>query len=282
MVEAGEPVTTAYLDEGDVDRRDRRPRVPRPGFIGTVVRPDQRTHQELTMWRATDGQPTVLPKIAYGRGSRLYDVTGKEYIDGSGGPAVYCLGHAHPEVNDSDQAPTRRRRPRLSLQLRQRSDGRADRARRPPQRPRVHQDDLHHRGIGGRRIGAEDRPPLPLRRGCADPSALHRPRAFMARQHARRAVGVALQGAARAVRGRTRAGVAPVGRQSVPAACRGGCRRRRRARVPTSSNARSSASAPRTWPPSCSNRWSAPPAGRFPRHPVTRGWSVTSATATAC
>ena len=48
------------------------------------------------MWRATDGQPIVLPKIAYGRGSRLYDVTGKEYIDGSGGPAVYCLGHAHP------------------------------------------------------------------------------------------------------------------------------------------------------------------------------------------
>jgi adenosylmethionine-8-amino-7-oxononanoate aminotransferase len=43
----------------------------------------------------------VLPKIAYGRGSRLYDVTGKEYIDGSGGPAVYCLGHAHPEVNDA-------------------------------------------------------------------------------------------------------------------------------------------------------------------------------------
>ena len=53
------------------------------------------------MWRATDGQPVVLPKIAYGRGSRLYDVTGKEYIDGSGGPAVYCLGHAHPEVNDA-------------------------------------------------------------------------------------------------------------------------------------------------------------------------------------
>ncbi|HEX4981829.1 MAG TPA: aspartate aminotransferase family protein [Ilumatobacteraceae bacterium] len=53
------------------------------------------------MWRATDGQPVVLPRIAYGRGSRLYDVTGKEYIDGSGGPAVYCLGHAHPEVNDA-------------------------------------------------------------------------------------------------------------------------------------------------------------------------------------
>jgi adenosylmethionine-8-amino-7-oxononanoate aminotransferase len=42
-----------------------------------------------------------LPKIAYGRGSRLFDVNGKEYIDGSGGPAVFCLGHAHPEVNEA-------------------------------------------------------------------------------------------------------------------------------------------------------------------------------------
>ena len=42
-----------------------------------------------------------LPKIAYGRGSRLFDTRGKEYIDGSGGPAGYCLGHAHPEVNEA-------------------------------------------------------------------------------------------------------------------------------------------------------------------------------------
>ena len=42
-----------------------------------------------------------LPRIAYGRGSRLFDVDGKDYIDGSGGPAVFCLGHAHPEVNEA-------------------------------------------------------------------------------------------------------------------------------------------------------------------------------------
>ena len=42
-----------------------------------------------------------LPKIAYGKGSRLFDVNGKDYIDGSGGPAVFCLGHAHPEVNEA-------------------------------------------------------------------------------------------------------------------------------------------------------------------------------------
>ncbi len=44
---------------------------------------------------------TDLPKIAYGKGIRLFDVQGKDYIDGSGGPAVYCLGHAHPEVNEA-------------------------------------------------------------------------------------------------------------------------------------------------------------------------------------
>jgi adenosylmethionine-8-amino-7-oxononanoate aminotransferase len=40
-----------------------------------------------------------LPRIARGEGSYLYDESGKRYLDGSGGPAVFCLGHAHPEVN---------------------------------------------------------------------------------------------------------------------------------------------------------------------------------------
>lgn len=43
----------------------------------------------------------ALPKIVYGRGSRLFDAAGKDYIDGSGGPAVFCLGHANPEVNEA-------------------------------------------------------------------------------------------------------------------------------------------------------------------------------------
>jgi adenosylmethionine-8-amino-7-oxononanoate aminotransferase len=29
----------------------------------------------------------------------VYDEAGKAYLDGSGGPAVFCIGHAHPEVN---------------------------------------------------------------------------------------------------------------------------------------------------------------------------------------
>ena len=40
-----------------------------------------------------------LPRIVRGRGSYLFDAAGKRYLDGSGGPAVFCLGHAHAEVN---------------------------------------------------------------------------------------------------------------------------------------------------------------------------------------
>jgi adenosylmethionine-8-amino-7-oxononanoate aminotransferase len=40
-----------------------------------------------------------LPRIARGQGSYLFDTAGKRYLDGSGGPAVFCVGHAHPEVN---------------------------------------------------------------------------------------------------------------------------------------------------------------------------------------
>ncbi len=45
-----------------------------------------------------------LPKIAYARGSYVHDVDGKQYIDGSGGPAVYCIGHGNSEVNDAIKA----------------------------------------------------------------------------------------------------------------------------------------------------------------------------------
>lgn len=42
-----------------------------------------------------------LPKVAWAKGSYLHDVNGKQYIDGSGGPAVYCIGHSNPEVNEA-------------------------------------------------------------------------------------------------------------------------------------------------------------------------------------
>jgi adenosylmethionine-8-amino-7-oxononanoate aminotransferase len=40
-----------------------------------------------------------LSRISHGRGTYIYDESGKAYLDGSGGPAVFCLGHGHPEVN---------------------------------------------------------------------------------------------------------------------------------------------------------------------------------------
>lgn len=42
-----------------------------------------------------------LPKVAWAKGSYVHDVEGKRYIDGSGGPAVYCIGHSNTEVNDA-------------------------------------------------------------------------------------------------------------------------------------------------------------------------------------
>lgn len=44
-------------------------------------------------------QPPKLPKVAWGKGCYIYDTDGKQYIDGSGGPAVFCLGHGNEEVN---------------------------------------------------------------------------------------------------------------------------------------------------------------------------------------
>jgi adenosylmethionine-8-amino-7-oxononanoate aminotransferase len=49
-------------------------------------------------------QPARLPTIAYGKGSYVYDADGKRYLDGSGGPAVFCLGHGDEEVNAAIKA----------------------------------------------------------------------------------------------------------------------------------------------------------------------------------
>lgn len=46
----------------------------------------------------------ALPKVSHGEGCYVFDSDGKQYIDGSGGPAVFSLGHAHPEVNEAIKA----------------------------------------------------------------------------------------------------------------------------------------------------------------------------------
>ncbi|MBV8805905.1 MAG: aspartate aminotransferase family protein, partial [Sinobacteraceae bacterium] len=40
-----------------------------------------------------------LPRLVRGEGSYLFDDHGRRYLDGSGGPAAFCIGHANREVN---------------------------------------------------------------------------------------------------------------------------------------------------------------------------------------
>jgi adenosylmethionine-8-amino-7-oxononanoate aminotransferase len=51
--------------------------------------------------KVMDWEPGALPKVDYGEGCYIFDTDGRRYLDGSAGPAVYALGHAHPEVNEA-------------------------------------------------------------------------------------------------------------------------------------------------------------------------------------
>jgi adenosylmethionine-8-amino-7-oxononanoate aminotransferase len=51
--------------------------------------------------KVMDWEPGTLPKVDYGQGCYIFDTDGRRYLDGSAGPAVYALGHAHPEVNEA-------------------------------------------------------------------------------------------------------------------------------------------------------------------------------------
>lgn len=53
----------------------------------------------MTVNRAIGWEMEGMPRIVRGQGSYLYDAAGKRYLDGSGGPAAFCLGHANREVN---------------------------------------------------------------------------------------------------------------------------------------------------------------------------------------
>ncbi|WP_048649287.1 aspartate aminotransferase family protein [Nitratireductor soli] len=50
----------------------------------------------------------TLPVAVGGRGIELFDESGKAYIDASGGAAVSCLGHGHPDVVAALQAQAER------------------------------------------------------------------------------------------------------------------------------------------------------------------------------
>lgn len=53
----------------------------------------------MTGNRAVGWGMETLPRIVRGEGSYLFDAEGRRYLDGSGGPAAFCIGHGNPEVN---------------------------------------------------------------------------------------------------------------------------------------------------------------------------------------
>ncbi len=53
-------------------------------------------------WNPVTGSAGAgLPRVAWGKGSYVYDTAGRRYLDASGGPAVFCLGHGDEEVNEA-------------------------------------------------------------------------------------------------------------------------------------------------------------------------------------
>lgn len=53
----------------------------------------------MTGNRAVGWGMGALPRIVRGEGSYLYDAQGRRYLDGSGGPAAFSIGHGNREVN---------------------------------------------------------------------------------------------------------------------------------------------------------------------------------------
>ena len=53
----------------------------------------------MTAGRAIGWGMEALPRIIRGEGSYLYDADGRRYLDGSGGPAAFSIGHGNREVN---------------------------------------------------------------------------------------------------------------------------------------------------------------------------------------
>ncbi len=53
----------------------------------------------MTKNRSVGWGLSALPRIVRGEGSYLYDAAGRRYLDGSGGPAAFSIGHGNREVN---------------------------------------------------------------------------------------------------------------------------------------------------------------------------------------
>ena len=56
------------------------------------------------LWINQHSRNQRLPRAVRGEGAYVIDETGKRYLDASGGPALFCLGHANREVIDAIKA----------------------------------------------------------------------------------------------------------------------------------------------------------------------------------
>ena len=172
------------------------------------------TEQQLTAFNVhwTPGNGKIMTRILHrqihnpyptavgGKGIELIDAQGRRYIDASGGAAVSCLGHGHPDMSaprctrSSTSSPMRI--PASSRPKRPRSWPTADRGR-----ARRHQPCLfRQRRLGSDRGGAEDGAAVFRREGRAAAPPYHRAPAELSRQYARRARDRRQRLAARAVR----------------------------------------------------------------------------------
>ena len=140
------------------------------------------------------------PLAVSGKGVWLTDSAGKQYLDASGGAAVSCLGHGHPDVLAAMHAQIDRLAyahtsfftTEVAEDLAQHLIARA---------PAGHEPCLfRQRRLGGDRGGAEDGAPVLRRDRPAAAQPLHRAPPELSRQHARRAGGRRQRVAARAVR----------------------------------------------------------------------------------
>ncbi len=203
------------------------------------------------------------PLAAGAAGCWITDAAGKKYLDASGGAAVSCLGHAHPDVLAAMHAQIDRiAYAHTSFFSTEVAERLADAL--IAQRPRRHLARVS--GVGrlrGGRGGAEARAPVLRREGRAAALALHRPPQQLSRQHARRAGGRRQRLApppVRAAADRRRARGADLRLPRPP---------RRRDRTSSTargwrrnSRTRSSGSAARTSSRSSPRRSAAPPAAR--------------------
>ena len=145
--------------------------------------------------------PHHYPVAVGGKGIELIDADGRRYIDASGGAAVSCLGHGHPDVIAAHARAARQARLRAHQLLHHARSPRSWPTIWSPTRPPASATSIFVSG-GSEAIEAALKMArqyfVETRRAAAPPH--HRAPAELSRQHARRARGRRQRMAPRAVR----------------------------------------------------------------------------------